>query len=936
MGASSDDPRAQPSYGPRVPRLIVIDAANALYRAFFALPPLRSPSGAPTGAVLGFANMLRKLVREEKPDAIAVAMDPRGGSFRRELFPAYKANRDAQPEDLTAQLPVARELIDAWKLAVLEVPGFEADDVIATLARTAPAGWEVLIVSSDKDLMQLVGGRVALLDSMKDKRIGPAEVAQRFGVLPDKLLDVRALVGDPSDNIPGVKGIGEKGAAALITEYGTLENLLEHAADVKAKKAREALLAQADMARLSKRLATLRDDVPLPLGVDALAPHAPDREALRELYKRLGFVRLVEELDAGEPSDATAGARTSAVRTDAAAGAVVGASPALPIASAAPEVGCEVLRDVEALRAAVRALANADPLAVVLVGDDEPGGLPSVPAGIALAGDAARAFYLPLAHDLLGGAQLAFSEASAELFALFAGPAARPWLALDTKRVQSLLAEAGCEAKLPALDIQLAAFLVDPAGSSTVPALAQQLLGRELRAFEDLTGRGAKARAASALSAEEAGAWAAQQASALLALAAPLAQRIFADELEPLLRDVELPLTAVLSAMERAGVRVDELKLAALSQQYERDLVRIEGEIYALAGERFQINSPRQLAVVLFEKLKLPAVKKTKTGLSTDESVLEQLSEQHALPASILAYRRLAKLKSTYVDALPPLVNAKTGRIHPTFNQIGAATGRLSSTHPNVQNIPIRSEEGVRIREAFVPAEGMRLLSADYSQVELRIVAHYSGDESLIDAFAKGEDVHRRTAAEVNAIEPADVSADQRAHAKAINFGIIYGSSAFGIANQLGIAQAEAQATIDRYFARYRGVRRFLDETIAAAGEAGFVRTLLGRRRYLPDLRSRNRALRQAAERMAVNTVIQGTAADLIKKAMVEVQNALRDAGLRARMLLQVHDELVFEAPEAELPALATLVKSRMEGVYALAVPLVADVGTGKNWREAH
>jgi DNA polymerase-1 len=909
-----------------VPRLILLDAANAIYRAFFALPPLRSPGGAPTGAVFGLANMLRKLAREEKPDAIAVAMDPRGGSFRRELFPAYKATRDAQPEDLSAQLPLARELIDAWRLPVLEVPGFEADDVIATIATTAPADWEVVIVSSDKDLMQLVGGRVVMLDGMKDKRIGPAEVVERFGVPPEKLLDVRALVGDSSDNIPGVKGIGEKGAAALIGEYGTLENLLAHAAEVKAKKSREALLAQADEARLSKRLATLRTDVPLPVGVDALAPPAPDRAALRELYKRLGFARLAEEIDA----DAVAA--PGPARRDAGDGA----SSEGPPAASSEAVACEILRDGAVLRAAIASLATAERVAVVLVGDTEPGGLPGVPAGIALCGDAARAFYLPLAHDLLGGTQLAWSEASSELFALFAGPAARPWIASDTKRVSSLLAEAGCEATLPALDVQLAAFLLDPAGASTTQSLAQQRLGRELRTFEDLAGRGAKARAPATLSAEEAGAWAAEEASALLALEPVLAQRIVADELEPLLRDVELPLTRVLSAMERAGVRIDEAKLALLSKQYEGDLARIEGEIYALAGERFQINSPKQLATVLFEKLKLPAVKKTKTGFSTDESVLDQLASQHALPAAILAWRKLAKLKSTYVDALPPLVNARTGRVHPTFNQIGAATGRLSSTHPNVQNIPIRSEEGVRIREAFVPAEGMLLLSADYSQVELRIVAHYSGDESLIDAFARGEDIHRRTAAEVAGIAPSEVSADQRAHAKAINFGIIYGSSAFGIANQLGIAQAEAQETIARYFARYRGVRRFLDETIATASEAGFVRTLLGRRRYLPDLVSRNRALRQAAERMAVNTVIQGTAADLIKKAMVEVHQALHDCGLRARMLLQVHDELVFEAPEREIAELTALVKKHMEGVYALAVPLVADVGVGRNWREAH
>jgi DNA polymerase-1 len=912
----------------RVRRLLVIDAANAIYRAFFALPPLRSPSGAPTGAVFGFANMLRKLIREEKPDLVVVAMDPRGGSSqRRELFPAYKATRDAQPEDLTAQLPLARELVEAWHLPVLEVPGFEADDVIATLARRAPPEWEVLIVSSDKDLMQLVGGRVVLLDAMKDKRIGPAEVAERFGVPPAQLLDVRALVGDSSDNIPGVKGIGEKGAAALIAEFGTLEALLERVGEVKAKKAREALLEQADAARLSKQLATLRDDVPLPVAIESLPPPAPDRAALRELYKRLGFARLVDEIDA----ESGAGARAAGT-------AAPWEAPAAPAASAAPgpAVTCEVVRELPALRAALAALARSERVAVVLVGDDEPGGLPGVPAGIGLAGDPAEAVYVPLAHDLLGGTQLAWGVASAELFALFEGPAARPWLAADTKRVQSLLAEAGCAPTLPAFDVELAAFLVDPAGASALPALAQQLLGRELRALEDLTGRGAKARAAGSLSAEEAGAFAAEQAAALLALAVPLAQRLAADELEPLFRGVELPLTAVLSEMERAGVRVDEDKLAALSQEFEREMARVEGQIYAHAGERFQINSPKQLASVLFERLKLPAAKKTKTGFSTDESVLEQLSASHPLPAAILEYRRLAKLKSTYVDALPPLVNPRTGRIHPTFHQTGAATGRLSSSSPNVQNIPIRSEQGVRIREAFVPAEGMRLVSADYSQVELRIVAHYSGDESLIDAFARGEDVHRRTAAEVAGIDPADVTPEQRAHAKAINFGIIYGSSAFGIANQLGIAQAEAKDTIDRYFARYRGVRRFLDETVAAAQQVGYVRTLLGRRRYLPDLASRNRALKQAAERMAVNTVIQGTAADLIKKAMVEVQAALRDAGLRARMLLQVHDELVFEAPEAELARLRALVKARMEGVYALSVPLVVDVGVGGNWREAH
>jgi DNA polymerase-1 len=893
-----------------VRRLVLIDAANCLYRAFFApFPPLRTSDGTPTKAVYVFANMLRKLLREERPDAVAVVMDPPGGSFRREIYADYKATRDAQPEELTAQFPLARELASAWGIPILEVPGYEADDVIATLVERAPEDVEVVIVSTDKDLMQLVGEKVALLDTMKDRRIGPAEVEERFGVRPEKLLDVRALVGDSSDNIPGVKGIGEKGAAELVREWGDLERLLANAEHVKAKKAREALLAHGEEARLSKRLATLRHDVALPVEPGALGPAAPDREALRALYRRLEFGRLLEELERE-------------------------AGPAA--AAAAAEVAVEVVTGAAALARAAGALAGAR-VAVVLLGDPEEGGLVPEPAGIALAGEGGHAVYAPLGRaTLLAPEALPFAEAAEALRPLLAGPRATPWLARNSKRVQTLFAEVGVPLPLPAFDVELAAFLIDPAAQRNMPALANAWLARPLRAFEEVAGRGAKAVPAGEIALPSASRWAAEEAAALLALTAPLAARLASDGLLPLFEDVELPLTAVLSAMEREGVRVDEQKLAELSREYDRELAAIAGRIEALAGEPFQVNSPKQLGQILFEKLKLPVVKKTKTGYSTDESVLEQLSVHHELPAAVLAWRRLAKLKSTYVDALPPLVDPKSGRIHPTFHQTGAATGRLSSSHPNVQNIPIRSPEGVRIREAFVPGEGRRLLSADYSQVELRIVAHYSGDESLIEAFERDEDVHRRTAAEVAGIEPGEVTEDQRARAKAINFGIIYGSSAFGIANQLGIAQAEAQETIDRYFARYRGVRRFLDETVEQAREQGFVRTLLGRRRYLPDLSSRNRALRQAAERMAVNTVIQGTAADLIKKAMVEVAEALGEAGLAARMILQVHDELVFEAPEAELQALAQLVRSRMEAVYALRVPLRVDVGTGRNWREAH
>jgi DNA polymerase-1 len=885
-----------------VPRLVVVDAANTLYRAFFALPPLRNAEGFPTHAVLGFANMLRKVIREERPDALVVVQDPPGGSFRGQIYADYKATRDAQPEDLGVQLPVARELIDAHRFPVLEVPGFEADDVIATLVRRAPPDVEVVIVSTDKDLMQLVSDRVVLLDTMKDRRIGPREVEERFGVPPGKVLDLRALVGDASDNLPGVKGIGEKGAASLLTEWGDLETLLANAEKVSAKKAREALQTQADRARLSRRLATLRDDVPLDFDFAHLALPAPDAESLRALYRRLGFTRLLEELEAGE-------------------GGPVRAGPALDVA---------VADGPDALRALVARLSAVECVAVALVGDAPTSGLPDPPAGLAFATAPDRADHVAL------GPGLGWAEAAALLAPLFAGPRGPAWIGRDGKRVQTLFAEAGAAPRLPAFDVELAAFLLDPAAGRATPVLARQHLQRELRAWEDLAGRGARARSAAELPPADVAAWAGAEAAALFALAPALRARLEADELLPLLEEVELPLTAVLSAMEREGVRVDERVLAALGQEYEKELSRIQGRITELAGGAFNVGSPKQLQQVLFEKLKLPVVKRTKTGYSTDESVLEQLAVHHELPAEILAHRRLSKLKSTYVDALPPLVNPRTGRIHPIFHQTGAATGRLSSSNPNVQNIPIRTAEGVRIREAFVPAEGRRLLSADYSQLELRILAHYSGDASLLAAFRAGEDVHRRTAAEVAGIAPEAVSPEQRAAAKAINFGIIYGSSAFGIANQLGIAQAEAQRTIDAYFARYEGVRRFLDETVARARKDGFVRTLLGRRRYLPDLASRNRVLRNAAERVAVNSVIQGTGADLVKKAMVDLARRLADEGSGARLILQVHDELVFEAPAEEVAPLRERVRAAMESVYPLAVPFVVDVGTGANWREAH
>lgn len=911
-------------------RLIVIDGTNALYRAFFAIPNLRAPDGTPTNAAYGFVTMLVKVLREERPTHVVVAMDPPGGSFRHTLYPAYKAGRDKQPEDLTAQIPLVTALCEAFRVPMVALAGFEADDVIATLVESAPAGGEVCIVSTDKDLMQLVRPGVELLDTMKGRRIDEAAVTERFGVGPSQLLDLRALVGDPSDNIPGVKGIGEKGAAKLIQEFGDLDRLLAEAANVTAKKARESLIEQADEARLSRELSRLRSDVPLAADWHGLERSEPDRDRLRELYQRLGFTRLLDSLDATAPAAAPASAVSDA--TD----APLSSPPATATVASNSDGALAIVRDEAALAGLQARLEGVETL--VLHPILSPGNAISQRLlGLALARDREPVEYVVIAGEgLLDRAGVSLTAACALVHAILAAPSRPGWIAFDTKALQSVFGEAGCELPIASEDLQLAGQLLDSSGAHTLKALAQEHLGRSVPGWEDVAGRGARAKSAQDVGIEATSTWAMEEARVLPELAEALRRRIGKDELDPVYDEIERPLARVLSRMERAGVRIDERHLANLSQEYARELDRVEREIHRLAGEPFLVSSPKQLQTILFEKLALPVVKKTKTGNSTDESVLEQLAGHHELPAQVLAWRKLSKLKSTYIDALPPLVDERTGRIHPSFHQLGAATGRLSASDPNVQNIPIRGAEGARIREAFIPAAGRILVSADYSQVELRILAHYSGDESLVEAFIQGDDIHRRTAAEVAGIALEDVTAEQRARAKAVNFGIVYGSSAFGLAQQLGIAAGEAQATIDAYFARYQGVRRFVDETTVRAREEGFVRTLCGRRRYLPDLASRNRALRQAAERMAVNTVIQGTAADLIKRAMVSVDRAIEQTGLAATMILQVHDELVFEAAPDALEALEALVRENMEGVAQLSVPLVVDLGHGKNWREAH
>ena len=882
--------------------LLLVDASSSIFRAFFALPSFGNSKGVPTNATLGFTTMLQKVLRDTQPDYVVVVWDSPGPKRRQQLSPDYKATRDATPEDLRAQFPWIRKIVDALGLANMEYEGEEADDVIATLTRKGRAlGLDVLIVSTDKDLMQLVGEHVALLDTMKDRRLGPSDVQERFGVPPAQLLDLRALVGDSSDNIPGVRGIGQKTAAKLIAEFGSLDALLEGAERISAAGQREKVLAGVEDARLSRELSRLRDDLPLELDRERARIPEPDGERLTGLFRELEFRRLLEERDA--PASAPAPAELATAET-------------------------ELVGDAASLRGLVVRLESADELALALLLEPEQAMRGELVA-IAFSDAETRAQVVPLAaHDE--------AEVLELLRPLFADPGRR-WSGWDLKGCALALARRGLELAGELRDTALAAYVADPSQQLRPELLARGYLSREIPAAEDVLGKGAKARGPSSLAPDELASFAGLQTAAarsvLHAIEAQLGER---GQLE-LYGGLEVPLVPVLARMEHAGVRIDEQRLGALSVEIRRDLGGLERQIYELAGREFKINSPKQLQQVLFEELKLPPSKRTKTGFSTDESVLEELTSQHELPGQLLEYRRLSKLESTYVDALPRLVHPETGRIHCQLRQTIAATGRLSASNPNLQNIPIRTPVGQRIRDTFIPAEGKLLLSADYSQIELRILAHLSRDEALVTAFGRGEDIHVRTASDVFGVAPEQVSAEQRSRTKAINFGIIYGSSAFGIANQLGIAQSEASQLIKAYFERYPGVRAFLDRAVEQARARGYAETIHGRRRYLPDLHSRNRVLRSAAERMATNAVIQGTAADIIKRAMVQIDADLAAPGAPAGiMILQVHDELLFETPPEAADALAALVRGRMEQVPELSVPIEVHLGRGRTWLEAH
>jgi DNA polymerase-1 len=889
--------------------LYLVDGSSYIYRAYYAIRHLSNSKGEATNAVYGFTKMLQTLIKQEQPDHLAVIFDARGPTFRKELYPEYKANRSAMPEDLVPQIPLIKEVVQAFKLPLLELQGYEADDIIATLARRyAALGMDVTVVTGDKDLMQIVSDRVCLLDTMKGKRSREPEVIERFGVPPRQVLEVLGLAGDTSDNIPGVPGIGEKTASALVQEFGDIENLLANIDKVKGKKRQENLREFADQARLSRQLADLVYDLPVEIDYEDLAICAPDSEQLAELYTRLEFHQLLKDLNVGDKA-AEGSAAAGNYRT------------------------LTTFADLEVMIAQLRVAGR-------FAFDTETTSLKAVQAelvGLSFSLEAGSGWYVPVGHRYLGVPEQLNLKMTLE--------ALRPLLEASTvakvgqniKYDALVLRNAGIELAGIVDDSMVLSYLTHPESKSHgLDALASDHLGYRMIPYKELTGTGKKQIGFAEVEVEKAAIYAAEDADVTWRIAEKLLVELPASGAEKLYREIEMPLVDVLTRMEWQGVRIDADFLAKLSAEMGEKLQRLEGEIHSLADGPFNINSPKQLGEILFEKLGLPRGKKTKTGWSTNVEVLTTLAEEHEIASKILEFRSLAKLISTYTDALPQLINPDSGRIHTSFNQAVTATGRLSSSEPNLQNIPIRTAEGRRIREAFLPAEGNLLLAADYSQIELRVMAHIADVEALKESFAAGDDIHRRTASEIFNVFPGMVTDEMRRQAKTINFGVLYGMGAFSLAKDLGISRKEAQQFIDSYFERYPAVLRFMEERKQEARENLYVTTLLGRRCAIPEINSKNGAVRSYAERNAINYPIQGSAADIIKVAMVNIDRRLRAEGLRTRMVLQVHDELVFDVPRDELELIKQLVKLEMENAVPLSVPLVVDIGVGANWSEAH
>ena len=896
--------------------LLLVDGSSYLYRAFHVpnLQQLSNSRGEPTGAVYGVTNMLRSLIREYRPEHMAVVFDARGKTFRHALYPEYKANRPSMPEELAAQVEPLLAVVRAMGLPLLQVPDVEADDVIGTLARQAgEQGIDTVISTGDKDMAQLVNRHVSLVNTMSQTSLDEAGVAEKFGVTPGQIIDYLALMGDSSDNIPGVPKVGPKTAAKWLGTYGTLDNLIAKAGDIKGKVG-ESLREHLEQLPLSRELTTIRCDLELETVPADLQVQAADKEQLRTLYTDLEFIRLLDELD----SDA-------------------GDKPAS--AEGGPDADYQAVFTQAQLDDWLARLQQAG----VFAFDTETTSIDYMAArivGVSFAVNAHEAAYVPLAHDYPGAPdQLDREAVLAQLKPLLENRELSK-IGHHIKYDRNVLANHGIVLDGMAYDSMLESYvLASTAVRHDMDSVALKYLGHTTIKYADVAGKGAKQLGFNEVPVETAAPYAAEDADITLQLHQAMWPQLSATPaLEKIFTDIEMPLVTVLSDMEQTGVAIDTDMLARQSGELAQRILEIEQEAHREAGQPFNLGSPKQIQQLLFDKLQLPVLAKTPKGApSTAESVLQELALDYPLPRLILEHRSLSKLKSTYTDKLPQQVCERTGRVHTSYHQAVAATGRLSSSDPNLQNIPVRTEEGRRIRQAFVAPPGKVLLAADYSQIELRIMAHLSTDAGLLQAFSAGEDVHRATAAEVFGVAPEAVSSDQRRSAKAINFGLIYGMSAFGLAKQLSIARGAAQEYIDVYFARYPGVHDYMEATREQAREQGYVETVFGRRLYLPDIKARNGQLRAAAERTAINAPMQGTAADIIKRAMIDMHGWLATAtGLDIRMIMQVHDELVFEVAETDVEAARGPVNELMRGAASLSVPLLVEIGTGVNWDEAH
>jgi DNA polymerase I len=911
------------------PELVLIDGSSYLFRAFHALPPLSNPAGEPTGALFGVVNMLRGTLKE-KPRHVAFVLDAGGKNFRHDAFPEYKANRPPTPPDLKAQVEPMIAIVEALGIPLLRVPGVEADDVIGTLATRARAqGIDTLISTGDKDFAQLVDEHVTLVNTMSNTRLDGAGVVEKFGVRADQIVDLLALMGDTVDNIPGVDKCGPKTAAKWLAEYGTLDNVMAHADQIGGKIG-ENLRAALPRLPLSRELATIRLDVPLELGPLELLQRAPDVARLRELYARYGFASALKDLD-----------RETAAGGDQGGAATVSPTVAAPpVAASAPlsREGYALITDQAQLEQWLSALRAAKEFAF----DTETTGLDPQQAlivGVSFAATAGQAAYVPLNHDYAGvPAQLSQDAVLAALKPLLEDPG-KAKIGQHGKYDMHILARYGIDVQGYGYDTMLESYVLNSTITRhDMDSLAQRYLNHRTIHYEDVAGKGAKQISFAEVDLQRAAEYAAEDADVTLRLHQTLYPQLAAiPSLKRVFDEIEMPLVPVLARMERRGMLIDAALLKQQSSQMRIRMHELIQQAHSVAGHSFSLDSPKQLQQVLFQELGLPVKNKTPTGQpSTNEEALDELKDEHELPRLILDYRTLAKLVSTYTEKLPLQINPVTGRVHTSFHQAVAATGRLSSTDPNLQNIPIRTEEGRRIRKAFIAAPGFRIVAADYSQIELRIMAHLSQDPGLLRAFNEGIDVHRATAGEVFGATPDQVTADQRRAAKAINFGLMYGMSAHGLARQLGIARHEAQEYMDLYFSRYRAVHGFMEDIRAKARRDGYVETLFGRRLYLTEIASRNQAQRAGAERAAINAPMQGTAADIIKRAMIDVDAWLRGLNDDTRMILQVHDELVLEVREDRVDAVVPELRARMSGAAALSVPLDVDVGTGLNWDEAH